>query len=130
MLIIVVTNMSYTNKKIIGSKIKQQRKRLGLTQFDLAEKVGLHEKQISRIESGLNYPTFENFVNIINALELNMSDFSPENVSENNELKDELFFIIKNSSVYELKMYLDVINAVKKNMKNYKTASINLKPFF
>lgn len=118
MLIIVVTNMSYTNKKIIGSKIKQQRKRLGLTQFDLAEKVGLHEKQISRIESGLNYPTFENFVNIINALELNMSDFSPENVSENNELKDELFFIIKNSSVYELKMYLDVINAVKKNMKN------------
>lgn len=117
MLIIVVTNMSYTNKKIIGSKIKQQRKRLGLTQFDLAEKVGLHEKQISRIESGLNYPTFENFVNIINALKLNMSDFSPENVSENNELKDELFFIIKNSSVYQLKMYLDVINAIKKNLK-------------
>ena len=87
--------MSHIDKTIIGLKIKQQRKRLGLTQFELAKKVGLHEKQISRIESGINYPTFENFVNIINALNMNMTDFAIENLSETSPVKDDLLFIIK-----------------------------------
>lgn len=45
------------DKKIIGNKFKEYRKSKQLTQFELAEKVGLNEKQISRIEAGLNYPT-------------------------------------------------------------------------
>ena len=47
-----------TDKKIIGNKFKEYRKSKQLTQFELAEKVGLNEKQISRIEAGLNYPTY------------------------------------------------------------------------
>ena len=41
----------------IGKKIKEQRKRLGLSQFELAELVDVHEKQIYRIETGLNTPS-------------------------------------------------------------------------
>ena len=114
----MVTNMSHIDKTIIGLKIKQQRKRLGLTQFELAEKVGLHEKQISRIESGINYPTFENFVNIINALNMNMTDFAIENLLETSPVKDDLLFIIKNSTSDELQLYLDVIKAIKMNKKS------------
>lgn len=40
------------NYKEIGSKIKQKRKALSLTQLELAEKVGLTESSISRYESG------------------------------------------------------------------------------
>lgn len=40
------------NYKEIGSKIKQKRKSLNLTQLELAEKVGLTESSISRYESG------------------------------------------------------------------------------
>ncbi len=114
----MVTNMSHVDKIVIGSKIKQQRKRLGLTRFELAEKVGLHEKQISRIESGINYPTFENFVNIINALGMSMTDFAMETLTQNSPVKDDLFFIIKNSTNEELTLYLDVINAIRKNNRN------------
>ena len=37
------------DKKDIGRKIKEFRKRKGLTQEELAEAVRMHEKQISRI---------------------------------------------------------------------------------
>lgn len=40
------------NYKEIGSKIKQKRKALNLTQSALAEKVGLTESSISRYEAG------------------------------------------------------------------------------
>jgi transcriptional regulator with XRE-family HTH domain len=40
------------NYKEIGTKIKQKRKSLNLTQLELAEKVGLTESSISRYESG------------------------------------------------------------------------------
>ena len=103
------------SKKFIGAKIKKQRKLLGFTQFQLAEKVGLHEKQISRIESGLNYPTFENFVKIINSLELKMSDFEEHNIS-NSQLREELSFLINSSDEKELKIYKDVLTVLKNNL--------------
>ncbi|MBS4759773.1 MAG: helix-turn-helix transcriptional regulator [Clostridium sp.] len=106
------------SKKIIGVKIREQRKRMGLTQFQLAELVGLHEKQISRIESGLNYPTFENFVNIITALNLSMSYFNTKNEKTNSRIKDDLYFLIESSSEEELQLYYDVINVIKNNKKN------------
>ena len=40
------------NYKEIGAKIRQKRKALNLTQFQLAEKVELTESSISRYESG------------------------------------------------------------------------------
>jgi len=105
------------NKLYLGEKIKAQRKRLKLTQFELAEKAGLHEKQISRIEAGLNHPTFDNFLKLIFVLGLDMSDFDFKDKKADNPLKDDLKFIINNSTTEELKTYLDVINAVKKNIK-------------
>lgn len=97
----------------VGEKIKAQRKRLGLTQFELAEKADMHEKQISRIEAGTNQPTIENFMKIIEVLELKMSDFDA--TQKPNKLKDDLTFIINNSTEKELKTYLDVVKALKQN---------------
>ena len=61
-----------TDKKIIGNKFKEYRKSKQLTQFELAEKVGLNEKQISRIEAGLNYPTYLTFVKLLDVLDVNI----------------------------------------------------------
>lgn len=105
------------NKLQIGQKIKEQRKRLNLTQAELAEKADMHEKQISRIEAGLNHPTFDNFIKIIDILELKMSDFDPSNKQKLNKLKDDLIFAINNSTDKELKIYLDIIGSLKKNLK-------------
>ncbi len=102
------------DKNFIGQKIKAQRKRLNLTQFELAEKVDMHEKQISRIEAGTNHPTFDNFIKIINTLGLKLSDFDAK--EKPNKLKDDLIFIINNSTNKEIKIYLDLIKSLKKNL--------------
>ena len=45
------------NKKLIGVRIMQRSKTAGLTQDELAEKVGLSPNHISNIECGKNLPT-------------------------------------------------------------------------
>ncbi len=43
----------------IGSKIKEKRQAAGLTQGQLAEKTGLLQGHISRLESGVHSPSFK-----------------------------------------------------------------------
>ena len=57
-------------KKILGKRIKFFRKRLGLSQTQLAELVNIEMKSLSRIESGHNYPQCENLVAIARALKV------------------------------------------------------------
>lgn len=99
------------NQLFIGKKIKSQRKKLKLTQFELAEKVGLHEKQISRIELGANSPTLDNFFKIIEALNLKLEDFSLSS-TKNSETKEELLAIIHSSDEKSLRTYLVVLKAL------------------
>ncbi len=57
-------------KKILGKRIKFFRKRLGLSQTQLAELVNIEMKSLSRIESGHNYPQCENLVAIARVLKV------------------------------------------------------------
>ncbi len=104
------------DKKFIGQKIKQQRKRLKLTQFELAEKVGIHEKQLSRIEAGLHYPSLENFIRILRVLKINLREF--EEKKEINPIKDDITQLLDDSNNKELKIYRDVIISIKKNLND------------
>jgi len=57
----VLKNRHFLNMKnikvLFGRKIKELRKRLGMTQSDLAERVAVDNKHISCIESGKNFPS-------------------------------------------------------------------------
>lgn len=106
-----------TNKKILGEKFKKYRKNLGLTQFQLAERVGLNEKQISRIEAGLNYPTYTTLAKLIEVLEINVLDFLSAPSEQINHSQEELIKLIKKSNDLEIKIYYDVLKALRKNIK-------------
>lgn len=54
---------------MIGEKIKQRRKQLGLTQEQLAEKVGVKKTSISNYEVNLNSPPEKVIIKIMKALE-------------------------------------------------------------
>ena len=56
------------NKKAVGSRFKQYREQSGLTQETLAEKVGLSPNYISAIERGVNFPSLEKLILIINEI--------------------------------------------------------------
>ena len=111
--------MLFDSDKIdIGERIKESRKNKHLTQFMLAEKVGLHEKQISRIESGQNYPTLQSFFKIIDTLDMDLSDFSKESNTIKSPLKNSLIEIINSANDTELKIYSDILKPLRKNLKN------------
>ena len=56
----------------VGSIIHEARKRAGITQQELAEKVGTRKSYISRIETGSVEPSAGLFLNIINSLGLSI----------------------------------------------------------
>ena len=63
------------NKKKIGLKIKELRKRKGFTQEQLAELINMEQNSISVIESGRNFPTLGTLEKIAQILDVNLSDF-------------------------------------------------------
>lgn len=52
----------------IGRRIQKYREKAGITQEELAEAVSLSKTAISNIERGANYPSFENYIKIANAI--------------------------------------------------------------
>jgi len=57
--------MVFTSKKEVrGLKIKELRKRAGLTQQELADKALVTRSQISRYENGKRYPDLPNLIRI------------------------------------------------------------------
>lgn len=55
--------------KRIGKRVKQAREHLGLTQEDLAEKIGLTTNYISTVERGMSFPRCEKLILLLNGLE-------------------------------------------------------------
>ena len=88
-----------------------------LTQSELAEFVNLNEKQISRIEAGLNYPAFNTILSLIEILKIDINELLFENSLPLSKNQEELMGIIKNSNEEELKIYLDILKPLKKNLK-------------
>lgn len=104
----------------IGEQIKKYRMLRGMTQNDLAERVGLTEKQISKIETGIHYPMFENFVKIMEVLGVEMKDFDNESKVDNNHIRSSILKIIYKADDYELKNYLAIIKQLEKMFKDKK----------
>ena len=82
-----MTTDVYSNDLIeVGDLIRQQREKLGKTQFELAEMSGLGEKSISRHELGIGSMKLATFFMLADALHVSPVDLSPRRFlsSENN----------------------------------------------
>lgn len=67
--------------------IMHRRKRLGLTQQQLADRVGDHQSAISRLESGAHAISLEKFLDILQALEAKIEIVPREDGSERQIIK-------------------------------------------
>ena len=59
---------SFLVDKRVGKRIQKSRENAKISQEKLAEIVGMSVTAISNIERGNNYPSFENFIKIANAI--------------------------------------------------------------
>ena len=71
-------------KKLIGKKIKEIRKRSQLTQELFAEKIGIEPSSLSNIENGKSFPSMQTVLNITKKFKISYNDFF-----DNAHLKDE-----------------------------------------
>lgn len=100
-------------QKLFGKRIKELRKNKNLTQEQLAESVGVYQKQIGNIETGTYFTTMPNLEKIANALNVQIKDlFDFEHLKNDDELKEELIFIIKNAPKEKLKTIYRIIKDI------------------
>ncbi len=100
-----------------GEKIKEQRKRFGISQAELAEKADVHEKQIYRIEMGKNSPSFHTVLKIVNALNMDIRILDINNIKNFNPVKDEIYALLENASDEELVLYRNVIKTIQNSQR-------------
>ncbi len=114
-----------TKNNSFGQKLKQIRKAKNLTQAQLAELAGANEKHISKIETGVYFPTYTTLTKILNALNLSIEDvgLNFENLSSN-----ESPFYIKSiqilndaKSEQELEYYYGVLKQAQKGIEILKS---------
>ena len=106
--------MNYS-KEYIGQLIQKARKDKKMKQSQLAEKVGISEKHLSKIETGKNYPALDNFLKMVEVLELSFKDLGITEKIKHLEQKENLYKIINVSSNKQLNVYMDMINTLQKH---------------
>ena len=112
--------MTMDLKKYIGVKIRLGRKRLELSQPELAEKVDLATETVSNIERGIYYTKIETLERLSDFLDIPMRDFFEEvNVRDVSLNRLERESILQNFSQTitdsELQITLDLVKSLKEN---------------
>src|SRR5574344_2188866 len=88
--------MKMDNKKLLGKRIKELRRRTNLSQEKLAELANIEPTSLSNIENGRNYPSFstlEKLLIILNSTFIDVFKFS--HLNKNDDLLKEINNILK-----------------------------------
>ncbi len=93
-------------KELLGKRIKELRKKQGLTQEKLAEMAKIETPSLSNIENGKNYPNHITLDKIANALNVAPYElFLFEYYNKQDELIDEMVSFMKKDETLTRKMY-------------------------
>ena len=98
-----------------GKFLCQLRKEKGLTQIQLAEKLHVTDKAISRWETGKNFPDIEIFEDLSKALDISISE-----LLEGKRIEKEKLFVVSEENV---------VKQIKKNKKSKKKYMIIISAF-
>lgn len=100
-------------KKIIGQRIKELRKRKGLSQEELAERAKTSINYLSRMERGTENPTLDMLLKIADALEVETWElFDSGHHVSTKELKETLSRLLKEADEEHLRLAIKVFRSV------------------
>lgn len=99
--------------KLVGKRIKEYRIKAGLTQEELAERVGISPNYLSAVERGVKLIRLDKLVYIINQLNCTADDILIDVLKKSYEKKtSELLDTISKLSEQEQKRIYEVLNAL------------------
>ena len=68
--------------EMIGRKIRQLRRQRKLTQVELAEKIGIHQSDLSRMEQGEYKVGLDTLIRILQTFDLSIGEFFDESARD------------------------------------------------
>lgn len=104
--------MEQLSAKAVGLLIKSHRKQAGLTQFELAEKIGIDEKQVGKIERGIHYPSVPTFLKLIKLFEININEFYRDEMHSVSTQESKLLRLIHGFSPKEQDLTEKILDVV------------------
>ncbi len=101
--------------KLFGKRIKELRKSKNLTQEQLAEILGIYQKQIGNIETGNYFTTMPNLEKLANIFGVEIKDlFDFEHQKTKEELTEELINLIQDSSEEKIRQIYRIVSCIIK----------------
>ena len=99
--------------KQLGIKIKEIRKLNNLTQAELAEKINVDSKYISRLETGTSIASISTLIKISKVLNVELSDiFTVESLQKKKKIIELINIKLNKINIKELKAVLDIISCM------------------
>ena len=100
-------------KKLVGSLVKKNRKLLKLTQAELACKVGVDPKYISRIETGTSYPSLSVVEKIFKILNIDIGNvFKKKELANREAMIDNINIYLQNTSLKNVKIIKNICDTL------------------
>lgn len=104
--------------KAIGRKVKMARKRRGLTQQDLAERVDCSPTYVSYIESGLKSMGLGTFVLIANSLNVSADELLADVLENTIRVSNHSFAgLLADCTEYERRILQDILSSAKDSLR-------------
>lgn len=101
-------------KELLGKRIKELRIKKQLTQEQLAEIIGMGERNLSKIECGINFVTADTLKNIATALKVSPKElFDFDHLQDKVIRKEEIIQAINNDTI-DIDLLYKIYQAIKK----------------
>lgn len=107
------------NYKAIGKRIRKVREEKGLSQDKLRVKANISNTHMSHIETGSTKVSLPTLVDIANALGVTTDSLLCDSLEFAEPVfKKEIEEILKDCSVYELRIMIETMNLIKESLRN------------
>lgn len=103
----------------IGQQIRKYRRAQGLSQEQLAEKIGISVTHMSHIETGNTKLSLAVFADIAAVLDVQADDLLSNRVDGNRFSENELTEILSDCSLTQIRIITEVARATKLSLKKY-----------
>ena len=103
----------FLNYYEIGQRIRKYRKAHGMSQEQLAEKIGISVTHMSHIETANTKLSLSVFVDIARTLEVQTDDLLSDNKSGKKIAEDEIIDTLNRSSALQVRIIADIVKATK-----------------
>lgn len=98
--------------ELLGKRIRELRKRAGLTQEQLAEQLGIDQKHMSRIELGKSYPSLDRLSKIAEVVSVPLPKlFRFSHLSDEVDLQKQLSEMVTQLDKKDLKKVHRILEA-------------------